>query len=134
MPPRRHASSWQKPIASDWNSCLKMTRFWQCSPVATWIGAMARAIVAWPNTSSGLVGSSIQKGSNSASRFMLAIASPTSQTWLASIINRRSGPISSRTMRARRTSSSIFWPTFIFTCDQPAETASRHSARTFSSE
>ena len=121
-------------MASDWNSCLKMTRFWQCSPVATLMGAIERAIVAWPSTSSGLVGSSIQYGSNSASSFMLAMASPTSQTWFASIIRRRSGPISSRTIRARRTSSSIFWPTFIFTWDQPAATASRHSSRSFSSE
>ena len=41
-----------------------MTRFWHCSPVATPIGATARAIVAWPSTSSGLVGSSIHHGSN----------------------------------------------------------------------
>ena len=44
-----------------------MTRLWTCSPVATRIGATARAIVAWPRMSSGLVGSSIQYGSNSAS-------------------------------------------------------------------
>jgi hypothetical protein len=39
---------------------------------------------------------------------MLAIASSTSHTWFASIISLRSAPISSRRMRARRTSSSRF--------------------------
>ncbi len=61
-----HASIWQIAIASAWNSCLNMTRLWTCSPVATRIGATARAIAAWPRMSSGLVGSSIQYGSNSA--------------------------------------------------------------------
>jgi hypothetical protein len=47
MPPSRQQSSWQKPMALAWKSCLKITRFWQCSPVATWMGAIARAILAW---------------------------------------------------------------------------------------
>ena len=64
-PPRRAASIWQTAIASAWNSCLNITRLWTCSPVATRIGATARAIAAWPRMSSGLVGSSIQYGSNS---------------------------------------------------------------------
>ena len=37
-----------------------MTRFWTASPVATFIGAIARRMAAWPRMSSGLVGSSIQ--------------------------------------------------------------------------
>ncbi len=48
---------------------------------------ISRAIAAWPRMSSGLVGSSIQYGSNSARAPTLSIASPTSQTWLASIIS-----------------------------------------------
>ena len=49
-------------------NCLNMMRFWQCSPVAIRIGATSRAMRAWPRMSSGLVGSSIHQGSNSASR------------------------------------------------------------------
>ena len=64
-PPIRHASIWQTSIASAWNSCLKITRFWTCSPVATRIGAISRRMRAWPSTSSGLVGSSIHHGSYS---------------------------------------------------------------------
>ena len=55
-----------------------MTRLWTCSPVATRIGAIARAIGAWPNTSSGLVGPSIQYGLNRPSTCIASIASPTS--------------------------------------------------------
>ena len=51
--------------------------------------------------SSGLVGSSIHHGSNWASCFVRSIAVATSQTWLASIIRNRSGPISSRISAAR---------------------------------
>ena len=54
----------------------------------------ARAIRAWPRMSSGLVGSSIHHGSNSASAWVRSIASSTSHTWLASIIRKRSEPIS----------------------------------------
>ncbi len=111
-----------------------MTRFWQCSPVATPIGASARAIAAWPSTSSGLVGSSIHQGSKRASSRMCAIASPTSQTWLASIISRRSGPIASRMIVARRMSSARFAPTLILKWVHPSASASRQSARSFSSE
>src|SRR5215218_1293845 len=122
-PPRRQASIWQNEMAFAWNNCLKMMRFWQCSPVATPTGATAFAIAAWPSTSSGLVGSSIQYGSNSPRRSMFSIASPTSQTWFASSISLRSGPISSRTTLARLASSSISRPTLILTCPQPASTA-----------
>ena len=62
----RAESSWQKSIASAWNSCLNSTRFMPCSPVATPMGATARRTAAWPRTSSGLVGSSIHSGLNSA--------------------------------------------------------------------
>ena len=65
--PRRAASSWQKSIASAWNICLNSTRFMPCSPVATPIGETALRMAAWPSTSSGLVGSSIHSGLNSAS-------------------------------------------------------------------
>ena len=40
-PPRRQQSTWQTSIAPSWSSCLKTTRFWTCSPVATRIGATA---------------------------------------------------------------------------------------------
>ena len=60
--------------------------------------------------SSGLVGSSIQYGSNSASRRIHSIASPTPQRWFASTASIASGPISSRTIRARRRSSSTSAP------------------------
>ena len=62
-PPTRHASSWQTSIASAWKSCLKTTRFWMCSPVATRTGAISRRMRACPRMSSGLVGSSIHQGS-----------------------------------------------------------------------
>ncbi len=63
MPPTRQASIWQTRMASAWSSCLKMTRLAATSPVATRIGATEAAILAWPRTSSGWVGSSIQYGS-----------------------------------------------------------------------
>ena len=110
-----------------------MIRLWTCSPVATRIGATARAIAAWPRMSSGLVGSSIQYGSNGASCAIQSIATPTSQRWLASTASIRSGPISSRTIRIRRTSSSTSAPTFILNRVQPSASASRHSRRILSS-
>src|SRR5919202_265402 len=118
-PPSRQASIWQNETAFAWKSCLKRTRFWQCSPVATPTGATDFAIAAWPSTSSGLVGSSIQYGSNSARRFVDSIASSTSHTWFASSIRRRSGPISSRTIAALLASSSMSMPTLILTYPQP---------------
>src|ERR1051325_8647539 len=69
-PPRRQLSIWQKLIAPACMSCLNITRFWQCSPVATPIGSIARAMRACPRTSSGDVGSSIQYGRNCASSFI----------------------------------------------------------------
>ena len=59
-PPTRAASICTTSTACAWSSCLNITRFCTCSPVATFTGATARRIVAWPSTSSGLVGSSIQ--------------------------------------------------------------------------
>ena len=44
--------------ASACMSCLNMTRFWTCSPVAIRTGLTARRMAAWPRMSSGLVGSS----------------------------------------------------------------------------
>ena len=88
-----------------------MIRLWTCSPVATRIGATPRAIAACPRMSSGLVGSSIQYGSNRARRAIHSIACSTSQRWLASTASIRSGPISSRTIRIRRMSSSTSAPT-----------------------
>ncbi len=87
-----------------------------CSPVATPIGATAVRIAAWPSTSSGLVGSSIQSGLNSASRDTHSIASGTSQTWLASIIRLASHPMTSRAMPSRRMSSSMSAPTLSLMC------------------
>ena len=112
---------------------MKTTRFWQTSPVATPTGATARAIAAWPRTSSGLVGSSIQYGSKPASAFTCRIASGTSQHWFASSMSRRPGPISSRISAARRAFSSRLGPTFILKAVHPSATASRQSRRTFSS-
>ena len=59
-PPTRQASICTTSRAPACISCLKITRFCTCSPVATRIGAMADRIAAWPRTSSGLVGSSTQ--------------------------------------------------------------------------
>ena len=56
-PPTRAESSWIDRLRLEY---LNMTRFWQCSPVATLIGATLLRIAACPSTSSGLVGSSIQ--------------------------------------------------------------------------
>src|SRR4029079_15024471 len=66
-PPTRQASIWTTSIASACSSCLKITRFWTCPPVATLTARIAARIVAWPSTSSGEVGSSIQYGSNGTS-------------------------------------------------------------------
>ena len=130
-PPTRHASSWQTSIASAWKSCLKTTRFWMCSPVATRTGAISRRIRAWPRMSSGLVGSSIHQGSCARSVRIAAIASSTPQTWLASIIRIPVGPSSRRIRAARRSSEARSLPTFIFTCVKPDATASRTSDSTF---
>ncbi len=115
-----------------------MTRLAATSPVATRhrppdSSVTARAMRACPSTSSACVGSSIQYGSTSTSTAIAAIASSTSQTWLASIISNASGPISARMIRARRRSSSSRPPTFIFIARQPRAYASRVSARTCSS-
>jgi hypothetical protein len=95
--------------------------------------ATARAIRAWPEHVVGVGRLLDPVRVDLGQPAMLAIASSTSQTWLASIMSSASGPISSRMMRARRTSSSIGPPTFIFTAVQPSATAARVSARTFSS-
>ena len=133
-PPSRHASIWQMPIAPACSSCLNITRFAQCSPVATRTGAIAFAIAAWPRTSSGLVGLFHPPEIDSASACTRAIASPTSHRWLASIISRQSGPISSRTRRMRRRSSSIGPPTLTLKCVQPSASASRHNPRICASD
>ena len=103
-----------------------MTRFWTCSPVATRIGATPRAIAAWPRTSSGLVGSSIQYGSNGAQRAP-STRSPRRRPSAGWRRPRASGPgpISSRRIAARRTSSSTSAPTFILNRVQPSASASR---------
>ena len=116
-PPRRQASIWQNEMAPACKSCLKRTRFWQCSPVATPTGATAlgyarrgrgRRRGSWAPRSS--------TGRTRARRSMFSMASSTSQTWFASIISLRSGPISSLMRAARRTSSSMSPPTFILKC------------------
>jgi hypothetical protein len=73
---------------------------------------------------------------NLALRQQLIVMNPaiSAATWLASIISRASGPISSRMMYARRTSSSIGPPTFIFIARQPSAHACCVSALTCSSE
>ena len=78
-----------------------MTRFWQCSPVATRIpsGAMRPGDARMAQDVIGAVGSSIHHGRASASASHPAIACSTSQAWLASIMRNRSSPISSRTIR-----------------------------------
>ena len=50
------ATTWQNSIGRAWRNCLNITRFWQCSPVATPIprGRTASATLACPSTSSGL--------------------------------------------------------------------------------
>ena len=133
-PPTRAASICMTAIASACSSCLKMTRFCACSPVATRTGATPRAISAWPRTSSGLVGSSIQAMSNSASAFTHAIASDTSQRWFASIAIGKSGPHTSRATRRRRMSSSRSAPTLSLIWPKPSAIASRQSRASFSSE
>ncbi len=114
-------------------NCLNIVRLWQCSPVAIRTGATSRAIRAWPRMSSGLVGSSIHHGSNCASSLVRSIAVSTSHTWLASIIRKRSSPISSRISAARATSFAGSPPTFILTWLQPASIAAWQRRRTSSS-
>lgn len=84
--------------------------------------------------SSGLVGSSIQYGSNSASRLIHPTASSTPQRWLASSAIRTPGPITSRAVRHRRTSSSRSAPTLSLICLNPLSTASRANPATLLSE
>jgi hypothetical protein len=84
--------------------------------------------------SSGDVGSSIQRGSNSRSRSIQAIASGTLQRWFASIAMLMSGPTTSRARRRRRTSSSMFAPTLSLIWLNPAVTACLESCASFSSE
>src|SRR6185369_13621411 len=83
--------------------------------------------------SSGEVGSSIQYGSNSASRAIHAIASSTPQRWFASTATIASGPTSSRTIRNRRRSSSRSAPTLSLNAVQPSARASRQSRRILAS-
>ena len=70
MPATRQLSTWQNSIASACMNCLNITLFWRASPVATPIGATARAIFACPRISPGLVGSSIHQGPTSARPFI----------------------------------------------------------------
>ena len=133
-PPSRQESIWQNRIAPACISCLKITRFWHISPVATPMGATPRAIAAWPSTSSGDVGSSIHHGSNSARWLIHSMACGTSQRWLASTISLRSGPISWRTTARRRRSSARSAPTFSLKWFHPAAMPSRQRRRILSSE
>ncbi len=65
---------------------------------------------------------------------MFSTASGTDQIWLASIMSSRSGPMMSRMIPARRTSSATSGePTFILTAVQPSATAVSVRALTFSS-
>ena len=110
--------------------CLNLTRFWQCSPVATQLGSIARAMVAWPNTSSGLVGSSTQCRLNGAKSAIQSIACGTSHTWFASIISFASGPMPSRPLPSRRMSPPRFSPTLPLPVWWPSSPASRSHTRT----
>lgn len=67
-PPSLQASIWQTSTAPEASSCLKITRFWHISPVATPIfrGLRASRIALWPRMSSGEVGSSMNQGLNGA--------------------------------------------------------------------
>ena len=104
-------------FVNDFNmmNCLKTTRFWHISPVATRSGATASRIARCPSTSSGLVGSSMNQGLAKARAPRCRIAWSTSQTWFASIISFRSGPSTRRAIATRRISSSTDCPTFNFT-------------------
>ena len=112
-----------------------MTRFWQASPVATLIGAIALAIVAWPSTSSGLVGSSIHQGWNSRQRLHV-LDGLGHVPALVRVHHQRALRAERLADDARRGGRSSSWslPTFILMCVQPAATASWDSRRTFSSE
>ena len=83
--------------------------------------------------SSGLVGSSTHQTSYGVSASIQAIASATSQRWLASIAIRMSGPTASRASRIRRMSSSRSAPTFSLIWVNPSATASWHSRTSFAS-
>jgi hypothetical protein len=133
-PPTRAASICTTSTAPACNSCLKTTLLAMCSPVATLIGASARRTEAWPSTSSGEVGSSIQYGAYGASRLIHSTAGATSQRWLASTAIRIPSPTVSRATRIRRTSSSTDAPTFSLIWVKPSATASRASRASFSSE
>ncbi len=133
-PATRLASSWRMSTAPACSNWLNITALWVCSPVATLIGATARRIAAWPSTSSGEVGSSIQYGSNSASGASQSMACPTPHAWLASMAILMSGPTTSRASRSLRTSSSRSAPTLSLIWVNPSVTASAASAASFSWE
>ncbi len=82
-PPNRQASIWHTSMAWDARSCLKITRFWHISPVATPIpkGNKASRIALCPSTSSGEVGSSMNHGLKGARCSMYSIASGTDHTY-----------------------------------------------------
>ena len=90
-------------------------------------------MAAWPRMSSGLVGSSIQYGRNSARAVISSMASFTPQTLLASIMSCESQPMSERMRLARRESSSIPIPTFILNAVKPSAIAPCTSSFTCSS-
>ena len=96
-------------------------------------GSTARAIAAWPSTSSGLVGSSIHVIPNGARRSIHAIAVVDVPGLVGVDAQLRRGPSASRAIAQRRTSSSTSAPTFSLTCVKPSSSASAISERSLSS-
>ena len=101
MPPTRQASIWTTSIASACSSCLKITRFCTCSPVATRTGATA---VADRAVAEHVVGRGrlldpvrVELGQPLASSSM---AWSTPQRWLASTAMRTSCPAAPGRARA----------------------------------
>ena len=110
-----------------------MTRLWTCSPVARPIGSTAPAMRACPSTSSGLVGSSIQNGSNRLSSSVRPICFVDVPDLICVHQQEAFVPDLLAEIAARRKSSDGSRPTFIFTWVQPSATAFRHRCLTFSS-
>ncbi len=123
-PATRAASIWSTSMAPACSSCLNITRFCTCSPVATGMGATPRAMAACPRMSSGLVGSSIQAMPYGARCDIHSMASCTSHRWLASTAILMSGPTASRAARTRRMSSWSDAPTLSLIWVKPSATAS----------
>ena len=128
------ASIWQTSIAPACSSCLKITRFCTCSPVATWIGAIAprdRRVAEHVVRAGRLLDPPRGRTARARSSRRSPRRRP-SAGWRRSRSGCPGRPPRGRA-RSRRTSSSRSAPTFSLIWVKPSATASRQSRTSFSS-